>query len=132
MAAALIRKGNRILLVHNNKHGSLRVEPPGGKREDGETLEGCLVREVMEELGCKVRVSGEFGVYETNSPEGPFRVRMYWAEVVSGVPSLQDNEIGKITKLGYYTLEEMQEFQASGELVPNLCSALKDLRFYLR
>ena len=112
MTAALIRKGNKVLLVHNTKHGSLRVEPPGGKREDGETLETCVIREVWEELGCVIKILNEFGVYETNSPEGPFRVRMYWAEIISGVPELQHKERGKITSWGYYDLEEMKGFQA--------------------
>jgi 8-oxo-dGTP diphosphatase len=33
-----------------------RWELPGGKVEDGETPDGALVREVAEELGCRVRV----------------------------------------------------------------------------
>ena len=130
-AALIIRKqDNRILLVHNTKHNGLRIEPPGGKREGDEDLESCIVREVREELNIGIKPTRLFGIYETNSPEGKFRVYMYWARVVSGEPRVLEPD--KISAFGWYNLTDIEKFQDEGVLVPNLVSALNDLRKYLR
>lgn len=46
VANAVIVKGGKILVVRKGKHWIL----PGGKVEHGESLKGCLRREVSEEL----------------------------------------------------------------------------------
>lgn len=48
----LLRDG-RVVLVRNSRG---EWELPGGKLERGETLEGCVARELLEELGVSVRV----------------------------------------------------------------------------
>ena len=57
VSAALIRRNGRILISKRpaGSHLSGSWEFPGGKREDGETLEECLEREIREELGVAVR-----------------------------------------------------------------------------
>ncbi|OGQ53215.1 MAG: hypothetical protein A3J24_02330, partial [Deltaproteobacteria bacterium RIFCSPLOWO2_02_FULL_53_8] len=77
LVAGLIVRDNRLLLVHNIKHNGLRIEPPGGKRHLDEGREDAVIREVMEETGLGVKVTGLFGVYATDSPEGRFNVYMY-------------------------------------------------------
>jgi 8-oxo-dGTP diphosphatase len=55
-AAALLRSDGRILMQRRpatSQHGGL-WEFPGGKREAGESLSACLVRELAEELGITV------------------------------------------------------------------------------
>jgi 8-oxo-dGTP pyrophosphatase MutT (NUDIX family) len=128
MTAALIIKDKKILLVHNTKHNGLRIEPPGGKREE-ESLEECVIREVKEELGLIIEPVKFFGVYRTNSPEGDFKVYMYLSEIKDGSPSLKEPEI--ISYYGWYSYEDMLELKDKGVLVPNLCSALVDLKPYL-
>jgi len=57
VAAALIRRNGKILIskrVAGSHMGGL-WEFPGGKKEEGETLEECLEREIREELGIGVR-----------------------------------------------------------------------------
>ena len=46
---AIIVKNGRLLLVWNNKYP--HIWTPGGKKEEGESDEECLRRELNEELG---------------------------------------------------------------------------------
>ena len=130
MTAALIIENGKMLLVHNTKHNGLRIEPPGGKRKSDEDLEECVIREVKEELGIEIQPIKLFGVYETNSPEGEFKVYMYLSEIKEGTPSLVEQE--KISKFGWYSFEDMKKLKEQGTLVPNLCSALDGLKNHLK
>lgn len=53
-ARAIIIEGNRLLVMHRNKYGSQYYTLVGGKAQEGETVEQCLVREVREETGLVV------------------------------------------------------------------------------
>ncbi len=68
VAAAIIFHDGRILIAQRNQgsHLSGYWEFPGGKREEGESFEDCLVREIQEELNVEVTVKGLFDsvVYE--------------------------------------------------------------------
>jgi len=56
-AAALVDADGRVLICQRpeGKHLAGLWEFPGGKVEAGETPEACLVRELNEELGIKVK-----------------------------------------------------------------------------
>lgn len=62
VTAAIIRCGGAVLLARRAPGQKLAGlwEFPGGKLEDGETLEQCLSRELMEELGLTSRVGTVF------------------------------------------------------------------------
>jgi A/G-specific adenine glycosylase len=62
VTAGIIRKGGKILITLRPPHGLLGGlwEFPGGKKEDGESLEECLRREIQEELGIDIRVGSHF------------------------------------------------------------------------
>lgn len=53
-ARAIIIEGDKILVMHRNKHGSQYFTLVGGKANDAETMEQALVREVKEETGMHV------------------------------------------------------------------------------
>ncbi|HOV90709.1 MAG TPA: (deoxy)nucleoside triphosphate pyrophosphohydrolase [Syntrophorhabdaceae bacterium] len=60
VTAAVIEKDDKILIAKRKKaYMGYLWEFPGGKKEDGETLEGCLKREIKEELGIDIDV-GQF------------------------------------------------------------------------
>jgi len=58
VAAGLIFREGKLLITRRPAGGHLPGlwEFPGGKREPGETLTTCLVRELREELGIEVKV----------------------------------------------------------------------------
>lgn len=57
--AIIIEKG-KILITQNDQYSDhpLKWEFPGGKIDDGETPEDCIVREINEELDLKIKVVG--------------------------------------------------------------------------
>ena len=61
VAAAVITSGDLILACQRRDGGThpRKWEFPGGKREEAETLEQCLHRELREELGIDAEVGAE-------------------------------------------------------------------------
>lgn len=60
VTAGLIWRDGKLLITKRPEGSHLAGywEFPGGKQEEGETLEACLQRELMEELGVDVKVEG--------------------------------------------------------------------------
>ncbi|MGG4396183.1 NUDIX domain-containing protein [Paenibacillus thiaminolyticus] len=55
--AVIIDERNRILLTKNRDRDGLFYLFPGGGQEIGEKLEEAVIRECMEEIGCRVIVN---------------------------------------------------------------------------
>lgn len=92
-AVAVVRRGDRFLLVREAKHGQLWYLP-AGRVEPGETLADAAVRETLEEGGIRVRLDGVIRVEHTPQP-GSARVRVvFLASPVDDAPpkSVPDEE----------------------------------------
>ncbi len=66
VTAAVIMRDDLVLIARRPANGLLGNlwEFPGGKLQDGDPdLAACLEREIMEEMGCQLRVGEPFGVY---------------------------------------------------------------------
>lgn len=58
VAAAIIKKGNKVLIAKRKKGEFAGLwEFPGGKVEEGESFEAALKREILEELELKITIS---------------------------------------------------------------------------
>ena len=70
-------------------------EIPGGKLEQGETPEQCIVREIREELATEVKVEKTLGIIEYDYPT--FHLTMYCilCTIVSGKLKLLEHENAK-------------------------------------
>lgn len=71
VVALFARRGDDVLLVR--KKNTVRFMLPGGKPEPGETNPQALVREIYEELGCKLQEEqltflGDFVADAANEP----------------------------------------------------------------
>lgn len=77
VAAAVIRREDgRVLVVRRAPGEKLagKWEFPGGKVEEGETLDACLRRELREELGVEAVVSHEVGTSDYFYEHGAIRL----------------------------------------------------------
>lgn len=86
VTAAIIREGNKMLICQRaaDDECGMLWEFPGGKREEGESLEQCIIREIKEELEFDIEVLGVFtkSVYFFNKNEIHFTV--FDAKIISG------------------------------------------------
>ena len=60
-ASAVIEESGKILMVRRSDSGNWAL--PGGQMELGESLATCACREVLEETGVVVEVTGIVGIY---------------------------------------------------------------------
>jgi A/G-specific adenine glycosylase len=78
VTAAVIRREDGSILIaqrpHNGMLGGL-WEFPGGKRQEGESLQACLRREIREELGIEIEVGSQIAVIRHAYTH--FRITLY-------------------------------------------------------
>jgi mutator protein MutT len=90
VAAALIFRDGKILITqrHADSHLGELWEFPGGKREQDETFEQCLVREIHEELGVEISVDKLFEEIVHAYPNKTVRLKFFSCRLVHGEPQL--------------------------------------------
>jgi len=88
VAAGLIFRGGRLLIAQRypGSHLGGLWEFPGGKREEGETFEQALVRELKEELEVTVSVGEMIQAVEHTYPDKTVRIRFFRCRIRSGEP----------------------------------------------
>jgi len=87
VTAGIIRRSNTILIAQRKKDSWLepsKWEFPGGKVENSENLEDCLIREIKEELDIDISVSKLFmkhsHVYYKDNKKIPITLMTYLAD----------------------------------------------------
>jgi 8-oxo-dGTP pyrophosphatase MutT (NUDIX family) len=107
-ASAAVRDGDRLLLTRRSDNGQWCL--PGGGVDAGERPAETAIREVREETGLTIKVTGLLGVYSdpdlvVRYPDGS-RVQIFaicfWAEPVEGIAGLSD----EVTDVGWFTAAE--------------------------
>ena len=88
VTAAVLQRDGKVLLAKRPSKGLLggMWEFPGGKVEQGETLEVCLVREIREETGAEIRVGEAFGIYQHAYTHFSITLHAFFCELIAGEP----------------------------------------------
>ena len=86
VTAAIIKQDNKILVARRAPGEKLAGlwEFPGGKLEEGETLQECLERELEEEFGISTKCGKEItsSIYEYE--HGAFEIIALESKIISG------------------------------------------------
>ena len=88
VSAGLIRKDGRFLIAKRQEGGHLAGywEFPGGKQEEGETLQACLEREIAEELGLKIKAGHVLVVVEHEYKNKIITLHVMECAILTGEP----------------------------------------------
>jgi len=123
MGAAIIRHG-RVLVARRTHPPELAGgwEFPGGKVEPGEDPDTALVREVREELGCEISITGQL------PGESPIRaglvLRVAVAALVKGEPIPHEHDA--VRWLGPDELGDVDWLKADLPFVAELRALLRE------
>ena len=125
VTAALITMSGRLLITQRPPHKKFGLlwEFPGGKQENGETLESCLRREIREELALEIQVGDLFKKVCHDHSDFKIHLYAYWCHIVSGNMQLYEHVAYRWAKFG--DLHQYTFTAADRDLV----AALQQLRF---
>ncbi len=92
VGCAIIHKNGELLIAQRHLQDSFGGywEFPGGKREQDETIEECLVREAFEELGIRIHPERLLCNRVHGAPERRISLFFFFCKWVSGEPRAID------------------------------------------
>lgn len=93
VVAAIIMHKNEIFATQRG-YGEFKGgwEFPGGKVEEGESLQDALVREILEELDTEIKVGELFETVEYDYPQFHLTMYCFICSVISGKLVLKEHE----------------------------------------
>lgn len=98
VAGLVTNHKNEVLLVKNPRRG---WEFPGGMVEPGETLQEALIREIFEESGIHVAITGFIGVYK--NIESDIVNLDFCCKYESGIPTTSDESL----EVGWFQMDKV-------------------------
>ena len=124
VAALVTNEEGKILLVNSPWRG---WEYPGGLIEPGETFQQALHREIREEAGVEVEITGFVGICK-NVEKDIVNID-FTCRYVSGELTTSDES----TEVGWFTFEEamaMITFPLTKKRLINMCSGDKNVHLF--
>lgn len=125
VVAAIIIKNGKIFATQRG-YGDFKDgwEFPGGKVEQGESPEQAIIREIKEELGAAIKVTGFLTTVEHDYPTFHLSMDCFWAELKEGSSvELLEHEAAKWLSLN--SLDEVDWLPADIKVVEAIKNSLK-------
>lgn len=123
-SCAIIFKNNKVVLIYRKRDNQEYYVFPGGKVEDGETNEECVIREIKEELGIDIKPIKY--AYEVKATD--FIQHFFLCEWVSGVIGSGDKEEYDVDRQGGVQIPMLIDIKSlkklnivSPEIISQLC-----------
>lgn len=93
VTCAIIEKNGKVLATQRARgtHLAGHWEFPGGKIENGETADECIIREIAEELNIRVAVLRSLQPVEYQYPDKAIRLIPFVCTILSGQIRLTDH-----------------------------------------
>jgi 8-oxo-dGTP diphosphatase len=125
VTAAIIKKDDKILICQRGEGGNCQNlwEFPGGKQEENETLEECLIRECREELSIDIKVNGVFANTSYKYPDKEIELTFFEAEITGG--AIHENVHKCVRWVDIDGLRSYEFCPADIEVVEKLCANVK-------
>ncbi len=107
VTAAVIERDGAYLVTRrpSGVHLAGMWEFPGGKCDDGETLQACLSREIREELGCEIEVGREVFATAHAYPERLVELHFFACTMRGQATPVLGQEVRWVPRAALSTLE---------------------------
>lgn len=93
VGAVIVREGLVLCAQRQSTNGAVGLwEFPGGKLEQGETLQAALKREILEELRCGIEVGDRVAETIHAYPSGTIRLHTFYCELSGGEPEVTEHQ----------------------------------------
>ena len=94
VVACIIERDGKFLITKRLQHSHLGHlwEFPGGKIEEGESVEDCAVRECREEIGVEVKAGKVLEEVQHDYPERSVHLYFVLCDLISGDPQALECE----------------------------------------
>lgn len=127
VAAGILWTGSQVLTARRMEHDHQggRWEFPGGKRRDHETLEACLRREMLEEIGVDVEVGPLWRALTHLYPDRAVSLYFYFCENVRGTP--RAIECAEVRWVPPDALKQLHFVEGDLPILPDLARDLTSL-----
>jgi mutator protein MutT len=127
VGAAIIWDGSEVLVTRRRPedHQGGRWEFPGGKRHAGETIEGCLIRELREEIGVTVAVGPLWRALTHVYPDRSVTLHFHFCTITEGRPRTLD--VSEIRWARPESLPALDFVEGDLQVLPDLVRDLASL-----
>lgn len=121
IGGAIIERDGKYLMVQEGENHADNCKgkwgAPGGHVDLGETIIDATIREVKEETGCDVELTGVCQIGTEADPSNTFIVIVFSAKIIKSVENFTSNEISAVRWFTYDEICAMQSELRSAELV---------------